>query len=92
MSLIKDAELAASLGLKFKVSRKEARGARWQTVEDNIDSLEYAVEKAKTIDDYESCVFVRQLSGGYIYWTSRHPDLLNSVVIKIEVSREEDID
>lgn len=90
MSLIKDTELAASLGLKFKVSRKEARSARWQTVEDKIDSLKYAIEKAKAVDDYESCVFTRQPSGGFMYWTSQYPDLLNSVVIRVDP--EEDMD
>ncbi len=58
MSLAEDAQLARSRGFKFEVTRKAARGARWQTVATDIDDLEEAVHKAEVVDDYESGVFV----------------------------------
>lgn len=87
MSLTEDAQLARSRGLKFEVTRKAARGARWQTVDTDIDDLEQAVRKAEAVDDYESGVFVSfpPERAGFIYWSSNHPDVLNNTVLTMEI-------
>ncbi len=87
MSLADDARAARERGLRFKVARKEARGARWETVEAGLDDLERAVALARTVGAYESGVLVHHPdTSGSIYWTSRYPDLLNTTVITMKVS------
>lgn len=56
MGLTEDAQVAQLGGLKFEVTRKAARGARWQTVETGIEDLAQAIKIAKAIDDYKSGV------------------------------------
>lgn len=91
MSLKEDAKLARSRGLTFSVCRQEGRGQRWQTVEDDLEDLEQAVEQAKAIDAWKSCVFVHHppYGHGFFYWESHHPSLLNSSVIEMEIHYDE---
>jgi hypothetical protein len=92
MSLTGDTQFAWSKGLKFEVTRKAARGARWLTVETDIEDLEQAIEKAKAVEDYESGVFVAfpPERAGFLYWSSRYPDRFNDTVLTMEIYYDED--
>lgn len=87
MSLDNDAQFAKLNELKFQIMIKAARGERWQIVETDIDDLKQAVEKAKIVEDYESGIFVSfpPERAGFLYWSSRHPDLFNDTVLTMEI-------
>jgi hypothetical protein len=78
-----DIDIARRRHLRFYVSRKEKRGAPW-TKTFATEDIDLALERARTEDDYEVAVFVETASGGFIYWTSKHPDVFNSTVLEIE--------
>jgi len=48
------------------------------------DDLDVALERARSEPDFETAVFVEAAAGGFLYWTSKHPDVFNSSVLEIE--------
>jgi hypothetical protein len=83
-ALNEDARLARERGLKVDVTTKAGRGLRWEDVATDIEELAEAVAMAGGVSAYESGVFVRySKQGRFLYWTSLHPDLLNSTVLSI---------
>lgn len=74
--------------LRFSVATKAAPRQRWIDFTEPQRGLKEAMQQAQALAGlhYEVGVFVRRGSGGYIYWTSRLPDLLSSTVITMEVS------
>ena len=87
MSLTQDAKHARKRGLTFEVVSKAGRGKRWETVEANISDLERAIQLARSLGGYESGVFTDgpYPLGGFLYWTSKRPEVYNSTVITQEV-------
>lgn len=84
-ALVEDARLARESGLVFDVVRKAGRGLRWEDVATDVEDLTEAVALAGEIKDYESGVVVKYSDiGGFMYWTSLDPSLLNSSVLSIE--------
>jgi hypothetical protein len=81
VGLNEDIESARRQRLRFKVSRKEQRGAPWLGVFEGED-LEEALSRARAETAYEAAVFVVTNSGGFIYWTSAAPDVFNSTVVQ----------
>jgi hypothetical protein len=73
-----DRAAAKARGHWFTVATKEKRGARWVDVHSEIADLHEAMIRARSLHAYEVSVFVR---GGYIYWTTAHPEVFNSTVI-----------
>jgi hypothetical protein len=73
-----DRDLAKERGYVFRVMRKEKRGAPWREVFADIDDLSKAMALAGEIEAYEVGILLR----GYIYWTSRWPDVFNSTIIE----------
>jgi hypothetical protein len=85
---LEDIEKASKRGLVFKVADKQGPGRRWQFVDEFIDSIEVAVARAKDMGGYESAVFLpTQQANGFLYWTSRDPELFNSTVLDLDVLR-----
>jgi hypothetical protein len=78
-----DIDLARKRRLRFYVSRKEKKGAPWAKTF-VTEELDLALEHARAESDYEVAVFVETASGGFIYWTSKHPEVFNSTVLEIE--------
>ena len=78
-----DMDIARRRQLQFYVARKAKRGAQWIKTSVTGD-IDVALERAHTEDDYEVAVFVATTSGGFIYWTSEHPDVYNSSVLEAE--------
>ena len=78
-----DVDIARRRQLRFYVSRKEKRGAPW-TKTFATEDIDLALERARIEAHYEVAVFVETASGGFIYWTSQHPDVFNSTVLEIE--------
>ena len=78
-----DRAAAKSRGHLFSVATKEKRGARWIEVHTEIDDLHAAMMPAQNLLAYEVGIFV---NGGFIYWTSIHPDLFNSTAINLRIS------
>ena len=78
-----DGIAAKQRGLIFSVCRKEKRHAKWTGVLEGIADLPSAIDQAKPIEAYEVAVFTQgpEPLGGYMYWTSRDPETLNSTVI-----------
>ncbi|RKI74681.1 hypothetical protein D7X55_01765 [Corallococcus sp. AB049A] len=75
-----DAERARELGLRFYVATKEKQGARWSTFFESGD-LEEALRAGREKSAFEVAVFVATASGGFVYWTSRSPDVFNASVL-----------
>jgi hypothetical protein len=78
-----DRLLARERGHRFDVAKKDGRGMRWIDIQRNIPDLHDAMVLAQCTDAYETGVF----QDGFIYWTSAHPDLLNSTVITLRIER-----
>jgi hypothetical protein len=81
MRPIEDLDIARRRHLRFYVSRKHQQGAPWVRafVTDDLDA---ALERARTEQDFETAVFVETASGGFLYWTSGHPEVFNSSVLE----------
>jgi hypothetical protein len=77
---LEDIDVARSRGLEFSVARKANRGAPWKTVF-SVDCLQTALDRARAEEDYEVAIFLETRLGGFIYWTSKHPDVFNSSVL-----------
>jgi hypothetical protein len=55
---------------------------RWSSIAEAL-GLEAAFELArKTSNEGEVGVFVDSAAGGFLYWTSRVPELFNSIALK----------
>lgn len=76
-----DVEMAKRRGLRFYVSRKAKRGGPWERLFATGD-LDEALSRAQATHDHEVAVFVESQFGGFLYWTSKHPETFNSVVIQ----------
>jgi hypothetical protein len=87
MSIDVDARAAVARSITFEVCRKARPGARWETVASSLPDLSDALERAKRVQSYEAAVFTDGPPplGGFLYWSSLNPDLLNSTVITHEV-------
>ena len=84
-ALAEDARRARESGLVFDVVRKAGRGLRWEDVATDIEDLAEAVALAGEVQDYESGVVVKYSDvGGFLYWTSLEPGLLNSSVLSMD--------
>ncbi len=71
-----------SEGLKFRVCQKKRKGAPWVALEADVDGLQDAMQTASGSDAFETGVFVVDENGaGALYWSSRNPEALNSVVL-----------
>ncbi|WP_147443431.1 MULTISPECIES: hypothetical protein [unclassified Corallococcus] len=83
--MLTDAELARQRGYRFYVSRKEQRGGRWLKVYEG-EMLEEALRVGREAKAFEVAVFLETAHGGFVYWTSKHPDVFNSSVLTTEMS------
>jgi len=48
------------------------------------DDLDAALERARSEREFETAVFMEAAAGGFLYWTSKHPEVFNSSVLEIE--------
>ena len=86
MDYAEDRNLAKAKGIPFSVCTKSGRGKPWTDVRSGITDLREAMTLAAELDDhFEAGVFAHREGGGYLYWTSRTPDLLNSTVLAIDI-------
>jgi hypothetical protein len=84
-SLQADTEHARVQRLRFDVMQKASRHASWQSVVSDLTDLGEAISIAKKQNSYESGVFVNYPNGyGFIYWTSRYPEVFNHDMIGME--------
>ena len=90
MSYEADRQAALRRGYRFFVAQKVERGSRWQHVRDDIADLHEAIVHAQSLTAHEVAVFVVRTGGGYIYWSSRQPDVYNTTVIAMEIHQPED--
>jgi len=90
MSYDTDRQIAHERGYRFFVAQKTERGGRWQHMRDDIADLHEAIVHARSLTAYEVAVFVVRTGGGYIYWSSRQPDVYNTTVITIEIHETKD--
>ena len=72
----KDLAIARSRGHLFFVATKDGRGLCWRDARLDIADLDEAMRFARGLEAYE-------VGGGFLYWTSAHPDLLNSTVLTL---------
>lgn len=78
-----DQIIADERGLAFYVSVKQMPENRWRRIEERLPlrvALGVAKERAKP--GVEIAVFVDARSGGLLYWTSKDPDVYNSIVLR----------
>jgi hypothetical protein len=82
-----DRILAKERGRPFEVVTKTSRGKRWQTVESGIEDLHDAMILTHQIlgNYYQVGIFMQHETGGYLYWSSLDPDLLNSKIITMKI-------
>lgn len=85
MKYERDRAFALEKGYLFKVMTKEAQGKKWNTVRDKVSDLREAMLLAKSLDSFEVSIFTRN---GFKYWSSLHPDLLNSTVLTMEITNK----
>lgn len=82
--LMKDSQLARERKITFEVAEKAARGAKWETIS-TTKNLRKALTQAHDVKNYQSCVFAKFPDGlGFIYWSSRNPENLNSSIISMQ--------
>ena len=82
-----DVLIARKRSLRFCVSTKERRGARWIRLVENLDldaAMAFANDKVETC--FEVGVLLSTPSGGYMYWTSTMRDVFNSPMLRVETS------
>lgn len=76
-----DRIVAKTNSVIFKVSTKEKKGAPWLTSRADIEDLFEAMNFALSINCFEVAIFAVYEIGGFIYWSSRNPEILNSVAL-----------
>ena len=78
-----DTLVAHQRSLLFWVSVKKAPRGSWVQVMENV-GLREAMEIALGANDdcVEAGIFVETASGGMLYWSSRTPDVFNSLVLR----------
>ena len=92
MSYESDRLTAQNRGYLFFVAVKAEHGSQWAHVRDEIADLDEAMALARSQTAFEAAVYVVRTGGGYIYWSSRHPDVYNATVIELEISQPKDED
>lgn len=80
-----DFQLASQRRLTFYVGEKMKRGSPWLEILRTTDLTE-ALTRAQQIVNDEAGVLVETRHGGFIYWTSLHPDVFNSTVLQHDYS------
>lgn len=73
-----DRDIAIKKGLTFVVAKKEKKGGYWVDLKTNIEDLFEAFEYSVNIECFEVAIFATYRIGGIHYWSSRHPEILNS--------------
>lgn len=83
-----DAKTATDRGMRFRICRKESPGSPWIAVVDDVGDLRLAVQQARELEAFETAVFTAGpgVLAGFLYWTSRFPEVLNTTVITHEVT------
>ena len=77
-----DGALAAAKGITFSISTKDGKAKPWIEVQSGLIDLPMAIADAGRIQCFEVAIFaVLRKSGGFFYWSSRHPNLFGSDVI-----------
>ena len=76
-----DSQRAIENGITFKVSQKDKKGARWTNVKDDISNIFDAIKLAESIQFFEVAIFAKHEVGGFLYWSSKNPEELNSTVL-----------
>ena len=71
----------AARELRFYVAKKFGQGKQWITVKRDL-LLPKAMVAARYTFAYEVGVFLESASGGFLYWSSLHPDLYSSNVLR----------
>jgi len=84
-----DAASAKRRGMTFTICHRDKPKAQWRDAEIGISDLIVALKRAAALDAFETAVFTAgpEPLGGFMYWSSRHPEVLNSTVITHEVHR-----
>lgn len=75
----KDIELAKKYGFTFDIYHREDYGKQWLIVEQNIQSIEEAIDKAIKLPSNQVAIYT--MEGSY-YWDSMDPDCFNTTVIE----------
>jgi len=89
MSYETDRELAKERRVPFKVCTKSAQGRPWEEVENDLEDLQDAMILANHLDGhYQVGVLAVREGCGYIYWTSKTPDLFHSPAIEMDIGGE----
>ncbi len=87
-----DRELAKTRGILFEVCSKAGQSQQWITIEKGIRDLDDAMILVNSLDGldvlYEVGIFVEIQGLGFVYWTTKNPDLFNSSVIQLEVNMD----
>jgi hypothetical protein len=66
----------------FRVSKRNKKGERWETVKDDIAGLDKAIEITKSMDDEHIAIFIKFETGNRFYWSSDKPNAFNSAQIQ----------
>jgi hypothetical protein len=77
-----DIHISLQKQILFKVSKRNKKGERWETVKDDIVGLDKAIEIAKSVESEHIAIFTQFVTGGRFYWSSDKPDAFNSQQIQ----------
>lgn len=73
---------ALELQVGFTIGTKEKKGGAWSNRRAEIFDLLGAFRAVQNTEAFEVAIFTSGRSNGsFIYWSSRHPEILNSSVI-----------
>ena len=75
---------ALEVKVGFTVATKAKKGAAWANQKTEVFDLPDAFLAAQVLEAFEVAIFTAGRSNGsFIYWSSRHPEILNSSVISL---------
>lgn len=88
--LLNDQLKADRSGVRFEVCTQTGRARPWQSIVKDITSIAEALEIARQQEAWKVAVFAVGDGGGYHYWSSDYPELLNSTVLDFSSDEEDE--
>lgn len=85
-----DRRLASERGYRFSVGVQDGRGKPWQEEGRDLEDLRDAFVVANHLSAWKIAIFVHRDPGGFIYWSSDAPGVLNSDVLTMPMRQQPD--
>jgi hypothetical protein len=87
-----DRHLARERGYRFSVAVQDGRGKPWKDEGRDLEDLRDAFIVADHLSAWKVAIFVNRETGGFVYWSSDAPTVLNSDVLTMPMYQPPDED